>query len=67
MPMGRWGEQMLLVDWLVERLVVGLWEVGCHSGPDTALEYRAGTALVMDLREERRDYVFKNGKFNLKV
>lgn len=54
MPMGRWGEQMLLVDWLVERLVVGLWEVGCHSGPDTVLEYRAGTALVMDLRGEER-------------
>lgn len=55
MPMGRWGEQMLLVDWLVLRLAAGLWEADCHSGPDTVPEYRAGTVLTMDLLlEERR-------------
>lgn len=46
--MEQWGEQMPLVDWLV-RLAAGLWEAGCHSGPDTVLELRVGTALTMDL------------------
>lgn len=26
----------------------------CHSGPDTAPEYRAGTVLTMDLLGEKR-------------
>lgn len=40
---------MLLVDWLVERREACPWEAGCHSGPDTMPEFRAGTALVTDL------------------
>lgn len=56
MPVGRWGERILLVDWLSERLVVSLWEAGCHSDPGTELEYRAGTALMMDLLGEEIIY-----------
>lgn len=46
MPM---GEQMLLVE-------AGLWKAGCHSGPDRALENRAGTAPVTDLLGEERSH-----------
>lgn len=53
-PMGRWDEQMLLVDWLVEGLAAGLWGVGCHSGPGTVREYHVGTAQTMDLLGEER-------------
>lgn len=51
---------MLLVDWLVEGLEPCPWEVGCHSGPDTALEYRAGTALLTDLLGEDRSHASKS-------
>lgn len=48
MPMGQWGGQMLLVDWLAETLEEGPWEAGCHSGPGTWLERHVGTALMTD-------------------
>lgn len=48
-PVGRWAERILLVDWSSERPVVSLWEAGCHSDPGTELEYRAGTALMTEL------------------
>lgn len=54
MPVGQLVVQMLLVDWLVERLVVGLWEGDCHSGPGTVVQYQAGIVLMKDLKIERR-------------
>lgn len=59
MPMGQWGVQMLLVDWLVERPAACLWEVGCHSDPDTEPEYRAGTALMADLLGKKQKGAMK--------
>lgn len=54
MPVGQLVVQMLLADWLLERLVVGLWEGDCHSGPGTVVQYQAGIALMKDLKMERR-------------
>lgn len=54
MSAGQLVVQMLLVDWLVERLVVGLWEGDCHSGPGTVVQHQAGIALMKDLEMERR-------------
>lgn len=54
MPVGQLVVQMLLVDWLVERLVVGLWEGDCHSGPGTVVQYQAGIVLMKDLEMEKR-------------
>lgn len=52
-PMGQWGEQMLLGDWLAERLEACLLEEGFHSGLGTLLEHHAGTALMTDHLKEK--------------
>lgn len=54
MSAGQLVVQMLLVDWLVERLVVGQWEGDCHSGPGTVVQHQAGIVLMKDLEMERR-------------
>lgn len=66
--MGQCCEQMALADWWVERLVMGLLEVGYHSVPDTELENHVGTALMMDLfREILETKHSLRGKDNLKT